>query len=88
MSTLQVTIVDQLSGKSFEVQLPDDAPMNQLVPQLLPKLNLNPQGSFALQLKRTEKILSPTDTLSSAGVQNGDTLRIVPTSTAAISCHS
>jgi uncharacterized ubiquitin-like protein YukD len=83
MSALRVTLVDSLSDKTFDVELPDDAPMNQLVPQLLPKLGLNPQGSFTLQLKRTEKILGPTETLRSAGVQAGDALRIVQAPTAA-----
>jgi hypothetical protein len=68
MAQLSVTIVDPLGDKSFTVELPDDAPMNQLVPQLLPKLGINQQGSFTLQHKPTSKILAPTETLRSAGV--------------------
>jgi uncharacterized ubiquitin-like protein YukD len=83
MSALRVSIVDPLGDKTFDVELPDDAPMNQLVPQLLPKLNISQQGSFTLQHKRTERILGPTETLRSAGVQAGDVLRIVQAPTAA-----
>jgi len=84
MSTLRVTIVDPMGEKSWDVELPDDAPMNQLVPQLLPKLNIDQQGSFTLQHKKTERILGPQETLRSAGVQAGDALRLVQAPTAAL----
>ncbi len=83
MAQIRVTIVDPLGDKSFDVELPDDAPMNSLVPQLLPKLGLNQQGSFTLQHKATQKLLGPNETLHSAGVQQGDTLRIMQAPTAA-----
>jgi len=83
MSLLKVTIVDPLGDNSWEVELPDDAPMNQLVPQLLPKLGISQQGSFQLQHKRTERILGPNETLNGAGVQANDALRIVQAASAA-----
>lgn len=76
MSLIRVTIVDPLGDASWDAELPADAPMNQLVPQLLPKLGIS-HGSFQLQLKRTERILGPNDTLRNAEVQAGDALRIV-----------
>lgn len=83
MPLLKVTIVDPLGDNSWEVELPDDAQMNQLVPQLLPKLGISQQGSFQLQHKRTERILGPNETLRSANVQAGDALRIVQAAAAA-----
>lgn len=83
MAPLKVTIIDPLGDNSFQVELPNDAPMNQLVPQLLPKIGITGQGTFQVQHKRTERILGPNDTLHSAGVQEGDVLRIVQAASAA-----
>lgn len=83
MALLKVTIIDPLGDNSFQVELPNDAPMNQLVPQLLPKLGISQQGTFVLQHKRTERILGPNDTLQSAGVQEDDVLRVVQNPSAA-----
>jgi hypothetical protein len=83
MSQTLVTIVDPLGDNRFEVELPDDAPMEQLVPQLLPKLGITQAGDFKLLLKRTNVILGPRDTLRTAGVMEGDALRVVSNPTAA-----
>ena len=83
MAVLRVTIVDPMGDKTFDVELPADAPMRQLVPQLLPKLGISQQGTFTLQDKETMKIFGPDETLSSAGVQAGRTLRIVQSPQAA-----
>lgn len=80
---INVTIIDPLGDKSWDVDLPDDAAINQLVPQLLPKLGISQQGSFTLRHKRLEKLLGPAETLRTAGVVAGDTLQIAQAPTAA-----
>ncbi|HIP73280.1 MAG TPA: hypothetical protein EYH05_18005 [Anaerolineae bacterium] len=83
MASIKVIVVDPLGDKTFKVALPDNAPMNQLVPQLLLKLGINKQGSFTLQHQSSGSILAPTDTLQSKNVQEGDKLRVVQAPTAA-----
>jgi hypothetical protein len=83
MGQVKVTVMDPLGDKVFEVGLPDNAPMNTLVPQLLPKLGIQHGGSFTLQHQAPGSILGPSDTLAAKGVRNGDKLRIVQAPTAA-----
>ena len=54
------------------------------MPQLLPKLGITQAGDFKLLLKRTQTLLGPRDTLRTAGVIEGDALRVVSNPTAAV----
>lgn len=80
--SLRVEIVDPLGDNSWEVELPYNMPMNQLVPQLLPKFGISHQGNLWLQHMRTELILGSNETLRSTGVKAHDALRIVQSAAA------
>lgn len=87
MAQIKVIIKDQTLARSVDVELPDNVPMNRLVPALVTRMNLpalqngNPIG-YAFDHKRTGKRLRPEDTLQGAGVAANDELIILPTPTA------
>jgi len=76
MANLRVTITEP-GGTSRTADVPDDQPMNRLVPALVTKMNLQ-AGTYQLMSKGLGRTLADTDTLASAGVQANDTLRLTP----------
>jgi uncharacterized ubiquitin-like protein YukD len=79
---IKVTVTDQAGGKTVTAELPADAPMNRLIPALVTKMSLPTNVQYGIQHKQSGKQLAPTDTLTSAGVKEGDTLRLLPNVTA------
>ena len=88
MGSLNLLILDATGSKRQEVQLPDNATIERIMPVLLDRMNLpttDPGGqplSYKFHHKRTGKQLQESQTLAEAGVQEGDTLRIQPEITA------
>lgn len=87
MADVQVEILDQSGANRTQAQLPDDVPMQRLIPALVTKMKLPATHGgqpvvYELDHKRSGKRLGPNDTLRGAGVQPGDTLRILPRITA------
>lgn len=81
---IRVTITDPTHTRKNTVELPSGVPMSQLIPALITKMNLPvSQGGQPLKYefdhKTSGKRLKETDTLASAGVQDGDTLILLPT---------
>jgi hypothetical protein len=79
---LKVTVTDQAGGKTVTAELPADAAMSRLIPALVTKMSLPGNVQYQIQHKQSGKNLLATDTLNTAGVKEGDTLRIFPNVTA------
>ena len=84
MSTLEVEVVDHTASKRKKAQMPDGVPVGKIISALITKMNLpttDPSGqpvSYHLDHKQSGKRLREDQTLKSAGVRNGDVLRILP----------
>jgi len=88
MGMLTVNIWDATGAKRQEVQMPDDAPVNRILAVLLEKMKFPQHGpdgqllSYKFHHKNSGKQLLDDQTLSSAGVKDGDILRLQPEITA------
>jgi uncharacterized ubiquitin-like protein YukD len=88
MAKINVTIMDATGNKQQEATLPDDAPVRRIMEALIPKMKLpvtGPDGdliSYKFHHKASGKQLSENQTLSEAGVKDGDVLRLHPEITA------
>lgn len=88
MSQLNVTIVDATGNKEQKVGLPDDVKCGIIMVKLVEKIKLpstGPDGnpiSYKFIHKSTGKQLLELQTLSEAGVKEGDILRLQPEITA------
>lgn len=87
MSDLPVTVVLP-SGGSRTAEVPDDVPVKELLPELATSLELpvtGPDGrpmSYRLDSKALGRELSEDETLSQAGVPEGDRLMMTADITA------
>jgi hypothetical protein len=77
-----VTVTDQAGGKTVVAELPTGASMSRLVPALITKMMLPSNVRYGIQHKQSGRLLQPNETLQSAGVRSGDTLRLLPDVTA------
>ncbi len=75
---VRVTVVDSAGGKTVTAELPATAPISRLLPALVTKMNLPSNITYGMQHWESGKQLTSSDTLSSAGVKEGNTLRLVP----------
>jgi uncharacterized ubiquitin-like protein YukD len=88
MPNIDVTVYDSTENKRVPVELPDDVPANKLIAVLIDKLSLprsGPDGaplSYKFHHKNSGRQVQDTQTLSQAGVGNGDILRLQPEITA------
>ncbi len=83
MANLQVTILDHTGSRKTAVEMPDDVPMNRLIPALVQGLDLPLQQGggqivYRLDHRRVGRRLGENETLSSAGVQEDDVLMLLP----------
>jgi hypothetical protein len=88
MAKVTVTIMDAVGNKTQQVTIPDDAPANLVIGKLVQVMNMpvvGPDGnpiSYKLQHKGTGRQLFDETTFVSAGVKDGDVLRLQPELTA------
>lgn len=84
MASIDVTITDATGSRAQEASLPSDAAMQRIVAKLIDLLNLPvmaPDGqpmSYKFHHVQSARQLRDEMTLEQAGVQAGDTLRMVP----------
>ena len=71
-------ITDQAGGKSLTSQLPPDVYVARLAPILAQKMQLPLDVRYGIQHKETGRQLRPSDTLSLVKVENGNTIRLLP----------
>ena len=84
--SINVQVVDQAGGKQVMAEMPCEIPISRLIGALVSKLGLpdGPENLYQLMHKNSGKILGDNDTLKSAGVKEGDTLRLLPNAIAGI----
>ena len=88
MANIIVTVYDSTENKRVPVELPDDAPCNKIVAVLVQKLRLPTNGpdgaplSYKFHHRNSGKQLLDEQSLSDAGVKDGDVLRLQPEITA------
>lgn len=88
MENLTLTITDATGTKSQEVIVPGDAPAIRVMARVVQAMGLpitGPDGlplSYKFHHRATGRQLRDDDGLASAGVRNGDTLRLVAEITA------
>ncbi len=88
MAKINVMIIDATGNKQQEAVLPDDAPVKRIIEALLPKMKMpvtGPDGepiSYKFHHKASGKQLTENQSLSDAGVKEGDVLRLYPEITA------
>jgi hypothetical protein len=85
MGQLSVTLVRADTNQEFDVELPDDAPIRELLPALVKELGLpltGPDGNavaYELSNKRTGKEYKDKETLASLQTKGGDVLLLTST---------
>jgi hypothetical protein len=88
MSYLTIEVWDATGNKKQIVEVPADAAVNRLIAVLVEKMNLprhSPDGqmmSYKFHHRASGRQLLDVDTLSTAGVREGDVLRLQPEITA------
>jgi tetratricopeptide (TPR) repeat protein len=75
MTQLRIDLIDTLNERRLTIKLPDDVPLEQLVPALARKLGL-PEGDYALTVEETGASLTAGVTLASAGIAEGEALQL------------
>lgn len=84
MASIAIIITDATGARKQEANVPDDAPSIRIIAKLVEVLNLPltaPDGqpmSYRFHHLQTQRQLRDDQTLSDAGVNAGDTLRLVP----------
>ena len=88
MSDITIEVWDATGNKKQTVELPSDAAVNRVIAVFVEKMNLprhSPDGqlmSYKFHHKRSGRQLLDDETLESAGVGDGDILRLQPEITA------
>lgn len=87
MSRVRVALVDHLRGTKTQVEIPDNVPMNRLIPALVGRLGLptDQDGqpvTYRLDNRQTGERIGDEQTLAEAGVQDGTVLALFPEVTA------
>ncbi|MBL9149211.1 MAG: EsaB/YukD family protein [Phycisphaerae bacterium] len=88
MSAITIEVWDTTGSTRQPVEVPGDAAVNRLVAVLIERMNLprhSPDGqpmSYKLHHRSSGRQLLETETLATAGVRDGDVLRIQPEITA------
>ena len=88
MSTVDVVIMDAIGSREQEASVPDDAQSIRLIAKLVELMDLpitGPDGqplSYKFHHKAGGRQLRDDETLAGAGVQSGDTLRLMAEVTA------
>jgi WXG100 protein secretion system (Wss), protein YukD len=91
MPQLTITIVRADTNQEYEVELPDNARLDDLLPQLVQQLGLplvGPDGnriSYQLSNKRTSAELKQNRTLAEYSTKSGDMLLLTSTFVAGLS---
>lgn len=91
MSEIKIEVWDATGNKRQLVEVPADAEINRLIAVLIERMNLprnSPDGqlmSYKFHHKASGRQLLDTETLTAAGVKDGDILRLQPEITAGVS---
>jgi len=81
---IKVTFLDQTGAKSVKAVIAETVPVRRILPNIITKMNLpvtGPDGqpmSYSLDHKEGGRRLTDDQTLSSAGIRDGDHLIVYP----------
>ena len=84
VGSIDVTVIDVTGSRQQDANLPDDAPVRRVITKLVELMGLpmtGPDGaplSYRFHHKASGRQLGDADTLASAGVHQGDVLRLTP----------
>ena len=87
MSRVKIALEDHLQGTKTRVEVPDDIPMNCLIPALVSRLGLPTEQhgqpvTYRLDNRQTGQRIGDEQTLADASIQEGDILTLLPEVTA------
>ena len=87
MAQIRISIMDQTGGTKTTVEVPDDVPMNQLIPALVTSLNFPVRQAGNVISYRLDNIdsgqrLADDVTLADAGIESGTVFSLSPEVTA------
>lgn len=83
MAKVRVALVDHLRSTKTQVEVPDNVPMNRLIPALVSRLGLptDQDGqpvTYRLDNRDTGERIGDEQTLAEAGVRDGTILALFP----------
>lgn len=84
MASIDVTVIDVTGSREQLATLPDDAPVRRVIVKLIELMRLPSHGpdgaplSYRFHHKASGRQLGDAETLGSAGVKEGDVLRLTP----------
>lgn len=73
---IKVTVLDSVGSKEVPVGIPPTWTVERFVSEFKKKLNYPADAHYCAELKRTNSILNPQDSIENAGVQEGDVIRL------------
>ncbi|MBN1918373.1 MAG: EsaB/YukD family protein [Verrucomicrobia bacterium] len=88
MAMILLRVLDVSGSRAYDVEAPDDVPVNRLLVLLVERMNLplnSPDGqimSYKLHHRRNGTQLLDSQTLAESNVRHGDELRLHPEITA------
>ncbi len=88
MGTMTVEVWDTTGSHRRDVELPDDAPVNRILVVLVERMSMPSSGpdgqpiSYKFHHRASGRQLLDDQSLSEAGVRDGDVLRLQPEITA------
>jgi hypothetical protein len=84
VGSIDVNVIDVTGSREQVANLPDDAPVRRVIAKLVEMMGLpmtGPDGaplSYRFHHKASGRQLGDSETLASAGVHEGDVLRLTP----------
>ena len=84
MANVDVNVIDVTGSREQAATLPDDAPVRRVIAKLVELMELPTNGpdgaplSYRFHHKASGRQLGDDESLSAAGVQDGDVLRLQP----------
>lgn len=73
---VKVTVLDPSGSRDIPVGIPIDWTVDRFITEFKRKLGLSAAANYTAELKRTNSILDPMDTIKQAGIQEGDVIRL------------
>lgn len=73
---VKVTVLDPTGSKEVPVGVPVEWTVDRFISEFTKKLGLSGAANYTAELKRTNSILDPQDTINRAGIQEGDVIRL------------
>ncbi|PJF43923.1 MAG: hypothetical protein CUN55_06590 [Phototrophicales bacterium] len=76
MAKIEVRVIDSAGNQTY-LPLPNDRPLNELIPAIVTLLDLNTALSYRIFAPRFQRVLIGTQSLYANGIQDSDTIRLV-----------